>query len=65
MVLELHQSNCASAIKRMLFYYGHISIFVFFYVFVCSLLLTCMLKSTALRVGMKTLYNTIINHHVK
>ena len=55
----VHQSNCVSASKRMLFYYRHISIFVFFHVFECSLLLPCMLKSYALCVGMKMLYNTI------
>jgi len=43
----------------MLFYKRNISIFVFFHVFVCSLLLPCMLWSTALRVGVKTLYNTV------
>jgi len=43
----------------MLFYYRHISIFVFFRVFVCSLLLPCVLKSTALLAGVKALYNTV------
>jgi len=56
--LTFHQSNCASAIKRKLFYYRHVSIFVFFHVFLCSLLLPCMLESSALRVGEKMLHNT-------
>jgi len=44
-MLVFHQSNCVSAIKRMLFYYHHVSIFVFFHVFVGSfLLLPCMLN---------------------
>jgi len=34
-------------------------VFMLFHVFVCSLLLPCMLKSIALRVGLKTLYNTM------
>ena len=51
-------SNCVDAIKCMLFYYCHISNFVFFHTFVCSFLLPCMLKSTVLCVGVKTLYNT-------
>jgi len=58
MLVEFHQSNCASAMKRMFFYYRHVPIFVFFRVFVCSLLLPCTLKSSALRVGVKALYNT-------
>jgi len=33
------------------------AILVVVIVFVCSLLLSCMLRSTALRMGMKTLYN--------
>jgi len=59
-MLVFHQSNCAGAIKRMIFCYRHISIFMLFHVFVCSLLLPCMLKSTALRVGVQMLYNTMI-----
>ena len=59
-MLLSHQRNCANAIKRMNFYYRHISIFVFFRVSVCSLLLTRMLNFTALRVGVQTLYNTIL-----
>jgi len=59
-MLVFHQSNYASAIKRMLFYYRHISIFVFFHVFLCSMLLPCTLKSTVLRVGVKTLCNANI-----
>ena len=46
-MLVFHQSDCVSAIKRMLFYYQHISIFV-----------PHMLKSTAFCVGAKTLYST-------
>jgi len=54
-----HQSKCISAIKRVLFYYRHTSIFVFFHVFVCSLLLRFLIKSNALHVGVKTLHNAI------
>jgi len=50
-MLVFHKSHCASVIKRLLFYYRHIFTFVFFHVFACSLLLPCMLTSTALRVG--------------
>jgi len=38
----------------MLFYYRYISIFVFFHEFVCPWLQPCMLKPTALRVGVQT-----------
>jgi len=41
----LYQSNRVSAIKRVLFYYRHVSIFVFFHVCVCCLLLPCILLS--------------------
>jgi len=41
------------------FFYHRMYVFVFFHVCVCSLLLLCMFKSTALRVGVKTLWNTI------
>jgi len=42
---------CNSPIKRILFYYRHVYILVFFYVLVCSLSLRCMLnKSSALLV---------------
>jgi len=41
--------------KRMLFHRRHISVFVFFHVSACILLLPCMLKSTALRVGRYTM----------
>jgi len=53
-----HQSKCISTIKRILFYY-HVCILVFFHVLVCSLLLLCVLRSIALRAGMKILYSTI------
>ena len=66
--LVFHQSKCISAIKRILLYYRHVYIVVFVnffhefvcsfhltHVFLCSLLLRCMLKSSALRVGVKTL----------
>jgi len=43
----------------MRFYYGHIPIFVFFLVFVCSLLLSCMHMSNVLHVKVKTLRNQI------
>jgi len=46
----LNQSNCVSAIKRLIFYYRHKSIFVLFHVLACSLLLPYVLKSIALRV---------------
>jgi len=59
-ILVFHQSKCISAIKRasILFYYRHVCILVFFHVLLCSVLLRCMLKSGALRVVAKTLYNT-------
>ena len=53
-----HQSNCVSAIKRILFYNRHIFIFLFFDLFVSSLLVPCMHKHTSLRVRVKTSYNT-------
>jgi len=56
-MLVFHQSNCASALKHMLFYYCHISTFMYFRVFVCSLLLRRVFKSTTLRVGVKTSYH--------
>jgi len=43
----------------MFFYYRHISIFMFFHVFVCSLLLPHVLTSIALRVGVKALYSAL------
>jgi len=58
-MLVFHQSKCISAVKRMLFYYRHIYIFVFVHVFVCCLLLPNMLISTALRLRVKTLYSII------
>jgi len=45
-MLELHQTNCATAIKSMFFYFRHISVLVFFLGSVCSLLPPCRLKST-------------------
>jgi len=53
----LHQSNrvCAS----ICFSITAKSTFVFFQVSLCSLLLPCVLESTALREGVKTLYNTM------
>jgi len=64
-MLVFHQSKCISAIKRILFYYFHVYIFEFIYVFVSSLSLRCMLIPRALRVGMKTLYTinqTVVLH---
>jgi len=55
-MLVFHQSNLFA---RMRFYYGHIPIFVFFLVFVCSLLLSCMHMSNVLHVKVKTLRNQI------
>jgi len=52
-----HQINCVTAIKRILFYYRYLSIFVTSRVFVCSFLLPFMLRLAALRVGVKMLYN--------
>jgi len=43
-------------LKRILFCYSRVYILVFFHVFVRSLLLTCMLKSSALRVEVQTSY---------
>jgi len=40
--LVFHQSNCVSPVKHIISYY-HISVFVLVRVFVCSLLLPCML----------------------
>jgi len=42
-VILVRQSKCVSAIKRILCYYLHVYILVFFNVFVCTLLLRCML----------------------
>ena len=55
-MLVFYQSKCISAIKRILFYYFHVSIFELIHAFVCSLSLRCMLKPRALRVGVKTLH---------
>jgi len=41
-MLVLRESNRASAIERMLYYYRHISIFVFFPVQYCVFLVTAM-----------------------
>jgi len=60
-MLVFHQSKGSSAIKCILFYYLHVYILVLIHIFVCSLLLRCMLKPRALRVGVKTLY-TIDNY---
>jgi len=46
-IFVFHQSKCISAIKRIIYYYRHVYIFVFFHVFVRSLSLRCMLKSIA------------------
>ena len=54
-VLVFDQRKCISAIKRMLSYYRHLCILMFFHVFLCSLLLRHM--SIALRVVVKTLYH--------
>jgi len=59
-MLVFHQNILISAIKRTLCYYLHVCILVFIHVFVCSLLLQCMLKRRMLHVGVKTL-NTINN----
>jgi len=61
LVFHLILSDRVSTIKLMLFYYRHISMFVSFHVSLCSLLLSCMFKLTALCAGVKTLYNTITN----
>jgi len=55
-MLVFHQSECISAIKRILFYYFRVHIFESIYVFVSSLSLRCMLIPCALRVGVKTLH---------
>jgi len=57
--MDLRRSKCISATKRMLCYNHHVCILAFFHAFVCSLLLRCVLTSSALRAGVKTLYNTI------
>jgi len=56
-MLVFHQSKGISAVKRTRFYYCHAYILVSFHVFVFTLSLPCMLKSSALRVGVKTFYN--------
>jgi len=59
-MLAFYQSKCIDAIKRILFSYRHGYTLVFFHVFVCSLLLRCMFQVySALRVGEKTLHNTV------
>jgi len=45
-MLVFHQSKCISAIKRTLLNYRHVFTFIFFHVFVCFLLLRCMLESS-------------------
>jgi len=55
-MLVFHQRKCTSAIKRIPFYYFHVYIFEFIRLFACYLLLRCMLKPLARRVGVKTLY---------
>jgi len=60
-MLVFHQNNGVSTIRRMLFYYCHLSIFVFLNVFVYSSLMPCMLMSTVLRAGVKIQY-TIVEH---
>jgi len=56
-MLVFHQSKGISTVKRTRFYHRHVYILVFFHVFVFSLSLPCMLKSSALRVGVRTFYN--------
>jgi len=60
--MPVFQSNCASAIKRVLLYCSRLSILVLFHVYVCSLLLACTLQSTVLRAGVKTLYNNYVRN---
>jgi len=55
-MLGFHQCKSTNAIKRMHFYYFHVYIFEFIHTSVCSLLLRCILKPVALRLGVKTLY---------
>jgi len=50
-VLVFPQSKRISAIKRIVFYYRHVYIFVFFHVFVFSLLLRCMFKVKRIACG--------------
>ena len=57
-MLVFHQCKCISAIKRIL-YYCQVYMLVCFHAFVSSFLLRRMLESSALRVGVKTLHNTI------
>jgi len=57
-ILVFHRSKCISTIKRILYFSTtatYVCSLVFYHVLVCSLLLRCMLKSCALRVGVKTL----------
>jgi len=56
-MLVFHQSKCISATKRILFYYRHLRILVFFHVLVCTLFMQFMRKSSALRVGEQSQYS--------
>jgi len=64
-MLVFHQSKCINATKRIFFHYRNVCMLVFFHVLVCSLLLRCIFKSSAVRVGVKTLYNTYSVARVK
>jgi len=65
-MLVFRQSNNVTTIKRMFFFYScHISMFVFFHILVLSSSLTCLHKSTALRVGVKALHNPIFEENAE
>jgi len=57
-MLVFLQSNHVSASTRYSpIHYRHITMFVFFHVFLCSLVVPCVLTSPPLRVGVTTLCN--------
>jgi len=58
-MLVLYQSKCIIVIKRICFNYHKVCILVFFDVFLCSLLLRCIRKSSPFHVGVMTLHNTM------
>jgi len=57
-MLVFHQSKGIRAIKPILLHYCHVYTLVLFHVFVCSLLLRCILTSSVLRMEVKALHNT-------
>jgi len=58
-MLVLHQRKCIIVIELIRFFYHKLCIFMFFDVFVCSLLLRCIHKSSPFHVGVMTLHTTM------